>query len=38
MGFFSILMGIVGFGIGIPLGLVVGFFFFIYSKPDEVKV
>ncbi|KAL0557277.1 hypothetical protein IC582_005803 [Cucumis melo] len=37
MGFFSTLLGIIGFGIGIPLGLVIGFFFFIYSKPDEVK-
>lgn len=38
MGFVSTLLGIIGFGIGIPLGLVMGFFFFIYSKPDEVKV
>lgn len=37
MGFVSTLLGIIGFGIGIPLGLVMGFFFFIYSKPDEVK-
>ncbi|CAK9313429.1 unnamed protein product [Citrullus colocynthis] len=37
MGFVSTLLGIIGFGIGIPLGLVMGFIFFIYSKPDEVK-
>ncbi|XP_022993799.1 synaptotagmin-3-like isoform X1 [Cucurbita maxima] len=36
MGFFSRL-GIIGFGIGIPLGLVMGFFLFIFSKPDKVK-
>ena len=38
MGFFSTLLGIIGFGIGIPLGLVMGFFLFIFSKPDKVKV
>lgn len=37
MGFFSTLLGILGLIIGIPLGLVIGFFLFIYSKPDEVK-
>ncbi|VVA12227.1 PREDICTED: synaptotagmin-3 [Prunus dulcis] len=37
MGFLSSLLGIFGFGIGIPLGLLVGFFLFIYSKPKEVE-
>ncbi|KAJ0047097.1 hypothetical protein Pint_06025 [Pistacia integerrima] len=37
MGFVSSLLGILGFVIGIPVGLLVGFFFFIYSKPDEVE-
>lgn len=35
MGFVSSFLGILGFGIGLPLGLLVGFFFFIYSKPNE---
>ena len=38
MGFLSSLLEILGFGIGIPLGLVVGFYYFIYSKPKEVEV
>ncbi|XP_022765384.1 synaptotagmin-3-like isoform X3 [Durio zibethinus] len=37
MGLLSTLLGIIGFGIGIPFGLVVGFFLFIYSKPKPVK-
>ncbi|XP_044509247.1 synaptotagmin-3-like [Mangifera indica] len=37
MGFVSSLLGILGFAIGIPVGLLVGFFFFIYSEPDEVE-
>ncbi|XP_044461349.1 synaptotagmin-3-like isoform X2 [Mangifera indica] len=37
MGFVSSLLGILGFVIGIPVGLLVGFFFFVYSKPDEVE-
>ncbi|GAB4836442.1 Synaptotagmin-3, variant 2 [Ancistrocladus abbreviatus] len=37
MGFLSTLLGILGFGIGLPIGLIVGFFFFIYSKPQDVK-
>lgn len=38
MGFLSSLLGAIGFGIGIPIGLLVGFFLFIYSKPREVEV
>jgi hypothetical protein len=39
MGFLGTLLGIIGFGIGIPVGLLLGFFLFIYVKPgDDVKV
>lgn len=38
MGFVGTFVGILGFGIGLPIGLVVGFFLFIYSKPKEVEV
>lgn len=38
MGFVGSLLGIIGFGIGIPLGLLLGFFLFIYIKPGDVKV
>ncbi|KAL5569341.1 hypothetical protein UlMin_025916 [Ulmus minor] len=37
MGFISSFLGVLGFGIGVPLGLLVGFFLFIYSKPREVQ-
>ncbi|KAB1223741.1 Synaptotagmin-3 [Morella rubra] len=37
MGFVGSLLGIIGFGIGIPLGLLLGFFLFIYIKPGDVK-
>ncbi|GAB4854957.1 Synaptotagmin-3 [Ancistrocladus abbreviatus] len=37
MGFLSTLLGILGFGIGLPLGLIVGFFYFVYSEPLDVK-
>ncbi|KAL5740792.1 hypothetical protein ACOSQ2_029972 [Xanthoceras sorbifolium] len=36
-GLLSILLGIIGFGIGIPIGLLVGYFLFIYSEPTDVK-
>ncbi|KAK4430926.1 Synaptotagmin-3 [Sesamum alatum] len=35
MGFLSSLLGVLGFGIGLPFGLVVGFYFFIYSESEE---
>jgi len=38
MGFLSTFLGIIGFGIGVPLGLLIGFFFFIYSEAKDVKV
>ncbi|CAB4284274.1 unnamed protein product [Prunus armeniaca] len=37
MRIFSFLFEIIGFGIGIPIGLLLGFFIFIYSEPDDVK-
>ncbi|KAK9705597.1 hypothetical protein RND81_07G069100 [Saponaria officinalis] len=37
MGFLSTLVGILGFFIGLPIDLVIGFFFFVYSKPKEVQ-
>ncbi|KAJ7975054.1 synaptotagmin-3 [Quillaja saponaria] len=37
MGLVSIFLGIFGFLIGIPFGLLVGFFFFIYSEPKDVE-
>lgn len=38
MVFLGSLLGILGFGIGIPLGLLVGFYYFVYSEPKEVEV
>ncbi|KAL8138624.1 hypothetical protein V2J09_004625 [Rumex salicifolius] len=37
MGFFSTILGFAGFGIGISLGLVIGYFLFIYTQPTDVK-
>ncbi|KAK9913216.1 hypothetical protein M0R45_037039 [Rubus argutus] len=37
MVFLSSLLGILGFGIGILLGLLVGFYYFVYSEPKEVE-
>ncbi|OVA18052.1 C2 calcium-dependent membrane targeting [Macleaya cordata] len=37
MGFISSVLGILGFGIGIPIGLLVGYFIFIYYEPRDVK-
>jgi ABC-type phosphate transport system permease subunit len=39
MGFLNTLLELLGFGIGLPFGLLIGFFLFVYSKPkDTVKV
>jgi hypothetical protein len=38
MGFLGSLLGIIGFGIGIPVGLLLGFFLFIYVEPGDVEV
>ncbi|CAH9120564.1 unnamed protein product [Cuscuta epithymum] len=37
MGFVSTVMGFFGFGIGISIGLVVGYFMFIYFQSTDVK-
>jgi len=38
MGFFSTIFGFFGFGVGISIGLVVGYFLFIYFQPTDVEV
>ena len=38
MGFLSSFLGVFGFAVGIPLGLLVGFFLFVYSETKHVKV
>ncbi|GMY05451.1 synaptotagmin-1-like isoform X1 [Fagus crenata] len=37
MGFFSTILGFCGFGVGISIGLVAGYFLFIYFQPTDVK-
>ncbi|KAL0912982.1 hypothetical protein M5K25_016407 [Dendrobium thyrsiflorum] len=37
MGLVGTLLGIIGFGFGIPIGLLVGYFFFIIYNPEDVK-
>ncbi|KAF3786124.1 Synaptotagmin-2 [Nymphaea thermarum] len=37
MGFLSSLLGFVGFGVGISVGLVIGYYLFIYFQPNDVK-
>ncbi|CAN1307643.1 SYT1 [Linum perenne] len=37
MGFFSTIFGFVGFGFGISMGIVIGYFIFIYSAPSDVE-
>lgn len=38
MGFVSSILGLFGFGVGISIGLLVGYFFFIYFESSDVKV
>lgn len=38
MGFFSTVLGFCGFGFGVAIGLVAGYFIFIYFQPSDVKV
>lgn len=38
MGFFSTILGFCGFGVGISLGLVIGYVLFVYLLPNDVKV
>ncbi|KAL0402297.1 UNVERIFIED_CONTAM: Synaptotagmin-3 [Sesamum latifolium] len=35
MGFLGSLLGVLGFGIGLPFGLFIGFYFFIYSESED---
>ncbi|XP_057462931.1 synaptotagmin-3-like [Actinidia eriantha] len=37
MGFLSSFLGILGFGIGIPIGLLIGFYLFVFSEPKNVE-
>ncbi|KAL6977208.1 Synaptotagmin-3 [Sarracenia purpurea var. burkii] len=37
MGFLSSILGILGFGIGFPIGLLIGFYFFVFSEPKDVE-
>ncbi|KAK1305354.1 Synaptotagmin-2 [Acorus calamus] len=37
MGLLSSLFGLCGFGVGISAGLVIGYYFFIYFQPSDVK-
>ncbi|KAI4351406.1 hypothetical protein L6164_005775 [Bauhinia variegata] len=37
MGFISTLCSVFGFAIGIPIGLLVGFFLFVYSVPEQAE-
>ena len=38
MGFFSTVLGFFGFGTGLSIGVVVGYYLFIYFQPTDVKV
>ena len=38
MGFLSSVLGFFGFGVGISIGLIAGYFLFIYFQPSDVKV
>ncbi|KAL4187395.1 hypothetical protein AMTRI_Chr09g38820 [Amborella trichopoda] len=37
MGFVSAVLGLFGFGVGISVGLVIGYYLFIYFQPTDVK-
>lgn len=37
MGFFGTILGLFGFGVGISIGLVAGYFLFIYVQPNNVE-
>jgi hypothetical protein len=38
MGVISTLLGLSGFGFGFSVGIVIGYFLFIYVQPTDVKV
>lgn len=37
MGLLSSLLGVLGYGIGLPIGLLIGFYIFIYCEPSDVE-
>ncbi|KAF3335620.1 synaptotagmin-3-like protein [Carex littledalei] len=37
MGFVSTLLGVIGFGFGVSVGMLIGYFFYIYPQPRGVK-
>lgn len=37
MGFVSTLVGFLGFGVGVTIGVTIGYFLFIYFQPTDVK-
>ncbi|KAL1553218.1 synaptotagmin-3-like [Salvia divinorum] len=37
MGLLSSLLGVIGFGIGLPIGLFIGFYLFVYSESEDVE-
>lgn len=38
MGLVGTLLGIIGFGFGIPIGILFGYAFFIFCNPGDVQV
>jgi hypothetical protein len=38
MGFVSTVVGFFGFGVGVTIGVLIGYFLFIYFQPTDVKV
>ncbi|MED6181076.1 hypothetical protein PIB30_016219 [Stylosanthes scabra] len=38
MGFFGTILGFFRFGVGINIGLIAGYFLFIYFQPTDVKI
>ena len=38
MGLLSSILGFFGFGLGTSIGLVIGYYMFIYFQPSDVKV
>ena len=38
MGIVSTILGFCGFGVGISIGLLIGYYLFIYFQPTDVKV
>ena len=38
MGFLSSILGFCGFGVGTSIGIVIGYYMFIYFQPTDVKV